>query len=159
MVLRVIDFINKWILLLLGVLVGVMSLVIILQISSRFVLGIPLPWSEELARLIMAYTIFIGAGVALRHQQLIAVEFLAEMLPDNPRRVLKLIINLIGIAFFVLLFVKGVEMMGKVHTQQSAALRLPMSVFYACIPIGSLLLSVNAVAVIIEMFAKKKGES
>ncbi|MEW9669891.1 TRAP transporter small permease [Ammoniphilus sp. 3BR4] len=158
-ILRGIDYINKGILILLGILLGIMSAVIIFQIFSRFFLGLPLPWSEELARLIMAYTIFIGSAIALRNQQLIAVEFVSERLTPQKRKVLKFIIHIIAIIFFALLFVKGIEMMGKVHAQQSAALRLPMSVSYSCIPIGAALLIMNAIAVMIEMVAKKEGEA
>ncbi|WP_019120760.1 TRAP transporter small permease [Brevibacillus massiliensis] len=157
-IIRLIDSINRGILILLGVLLGIMSVIIIFQIFSRFFLGLPLSWSEELARIIMAYAVFMGAGLALRHQQMIAVEFLAERLPRQKRRILKMIIHVVAIIFFVLLLVKGLDMMEKVHTQRLAALQLPMSVAYASIPVGSVLLIMNAITVLLEMFSKKEGE-
>ncbi|MBP1931662.1 TRAP transporter small permease [Ammoniphilus resinae] len=155
--LRVIDSFNKWLTILLGVVLGVMSVVIIFQVLSRYILGIPLPWSEELARYLMAYSIFVGAALALRKQQLIAVEFISERLSFNPRRVLKIVINLTGIILFAILFIKGIEMMEKVSTQLSAAMQIPMSIPYASIPIGAVLLTINAIAVIIELLLSKEA--
>jgi len=154
--LRVIDSFNKWLTILLGVVLAVMSIVIIFQVLSRYIFGIPLPWSEELARYLMAYSIFVGAALALRKQQLIAVEFIAERLSFGPRRILKIVINIIGIMLYAILFMKGIEMMEKVSTQLSAAMQLPMSIPYASIPIGAVLLTINAVAVIIELLLSKE---
>ena len=154
--LRIIDIFNKWLTILLGVVLGVMSIVIIVQVLSRYIFGFPLPWSEELARYLMAYSIFVGAALALRHQQLIAVEFISERLSFGPRRILKIVINLIGILLFAILFIQGLAMMEKVSAQLSAAMQIPMSIPYASIPIGAILLTINAIAVIIELVLSKE---
>lgn len=146
-------------LVILALLFGVMAVIIIFQVFSRFFLGLPLAWSEELARLIMAYSVFLGAALALRQSRLIAVEFLAEKLSVSKRKILTLVIQIIAIFFFIILFVQGIEMLGQVHTQLSSALRLPMSVFYASIPIGSVLLTMSSIAVILELFIVKEGEA
>ncbi len=158
-IIKAIDFINKWVLIILALLFGAMAVIIIFQVFSRFFLGLPLAWSEEVARLIMAYTVFLGAALALRQSRLIAVEFLAEKLSVQKRKVLTFIIQIIAIVFFIILFTQGVKMIGQVHSQLSSALRLPMSVFYASIPIGSVLLTMSSVAVILELFTKKEGEA
>lgn len=157
-VLHIIDKINKFILITVGIILGIMSVVIIYQVFSRFFLGLPLPWSEELARYLMAYTIFAGAALALRQQKMIAVEFISERLTWKTRRILKTIVNIICIIFFILLFFKGFEMMERVHLQVSGAMRIPMSIPYASIPVGSTLLTMNAIAVIIEMYTKEPEE-
>jgi len=154
--LRLIDSFNKWLTILLGIVLGIMSIVIISQVLSRYIFGIPLPWSEELARYLMSYSVFVGAALALRKQQLIAVEFISERLSWKPRRVLKIAVNIIGILLFAILFMKGLEMMGKVSTQLSAGMQIPMSIPYASIPIGAALLTMNVVAVIIELVLSKE---
>ncbi|MBP1932468.1 TRAP transporter small permease [Ammoniphilus resinae] len=154
--LRIIDFFNKCLMILLGVVLGVMSIVIIIQVLSRYIFGFPLPWSEELARYLMSYSIFVGAALALRNQQLIAVEFISERLSFNPRRILKIVINIIGIFLFAILFIQGFEMMDKVSSQLSAAMQISMSIPYASIPIGAILLTINAIAVIIELVLAKE---
>lgn len=127
--------------------IGVLSV----QVLSRTLIGHSIPWSEELARFLMIYLVFIGAALALRKQQLIAIEFVAEKAKFNTRRFLKITSNVIGIVFFGVIFVQGLEVMARVQTQVSAALQLPMSVVYAALPIGAVLLTMNAIAVIIEL--------
>lgn len=158
-ILKVIDFINKWVLFILAILFGVMAAIIIFQVFSRFFLGLPLAWSEEIARLIMAYTVFLGAGIALGKGRLIAVEFLLEKLSDSKRNVLIIIIQIIAIFFFILLFIQGMKMIDQVHSQLSSAMRIPMSLFYASIPIGSILLMINSIGVMLEIFSRKEGEA
>ncbi len=159
MILKAIDAINKWVLTIIAILFGIMAVIIIFQVFSRFFLGLPLAWSEEIARLIMAYTIFLGAAIALRKGRLIAVEFLLEKLPKSKRNIVTIIIQVIAIAFFILLFIQGIKMIDQVHSQLSSALRIPMSVFYAAIPIGSVLLMMNSIAVTIEILTEKDDDA
>lgn len=156
-VLKGIDRLNKYLTMIMGVFLGIMSVVIIFQVFSRFFLGFPLPWSEELARFLMVYTVFLGAAIALRHQKLISIEIIAENVSKNSRRILKTLANVISIAFFLVVFVKGLQIMAKVDNQVSAALQIPMSIAYAALPIGAIFLIMNGLAVIIEMYVVEEG--
>ncbi|MGG1660522.1 TRAP transporter small permease [Brevibacillus sp. NRS-1366] len=151
-VLRLIDKLNHYLKILVGILLAIMSVIVIIQVFSRFMLSLPLSWSEELARYLMVYTVFLGVALALREQKLIGVEAVAERLSKRQRRRLKTTVNLVSIAFFLLLFIQGIKMLLKVHVQISASLGIPMSIPYAAIPIGSCLLIMNSIAVIIELF-------
>lgn len=153
-----IDRINKILLLLLGILLAVMIGVLSIQVISRTFVGYPLAWSEELARFIMIYLVFIGAAVALRNQQMIAIEFIAERVNFQTRRIMKIVVNLIGIVFFCTIFVQGLEVMSRVKIQLSAALQIPMSYVYAALPVGAVLLIMNAIAVIIDLSKSKPEE-
>lgn len=148
---KAIDQMNKVILVILSLMLGVMSVVIIFQVFSRYVFNLPLPWSEELARYLMVYSIFIGAALALRQGRLIAVEAVAEKLSPKNRRRFKSFALLVSIVFFIVLFTKGLEILGQVGAQKSPALQIPMSIPYAAISIGAVLLIINAIAVLIEM--------
>lgn len=152
--LKWIDFVNKGITMALGLLLAVMSITIFFQVFSRFFLGIPIPWVEELSRYLMIYMVFLGASIALRYQKLIAVEVFSEALSEKYRLILKTLVMIISIVFFVLLFLKGIEMMGHARVQVSPALNIPMSVPYAAIPLGALFLTMNAVAATLDMFLK-----
>lgn len=134
-----------------------MTLSISIQVFSRFILSFSPSWSEELARYSMVYIIFLSSSVALRNQDLIAVEFLPENLPKIGRKLLKILINVIGIVFFIILLIKGVELIDKIGLQKSPAINIPMYVPYASIPIGSFFLILNAITVIIEQLRFLKG--
>lgn len=152
-IVRIIDQINKVIMLLIGLFAILMSIVIIFQVFSRYVLDYSLTWSEELARYLMVWSIFLGAALALRKKSLIAVEVISENLPYQVRRVLKIVVYVICLFFFILLLLKGIEMVGMVKMQRSPALQVPMSIPYAGIPIGATALILNAIAVILELIS------
>jgi TRAP-type transport system small permease protein len=158
-IIRVIDYVNKWILIIVGIMISTMAVVIIFQVFSRFILDTSVHWSEELARLLMAYSIFLGVALALRHQKLIVVDYLVEKLPAKSKRIVKICTYSLTIIFFILLFVNGIEMLDKVQEQQSASLKISMSYFYSCIPVGSALSIMNAFVVVVELIQGKDGEA
>jgi len=51
------------------------------QIGFRYVLAIPVPWTEEMARLLFTWTMFLGAAIAVRQQEHIRMEFLLLRIP------------------------------------------------------------------------------
>lgn len=147
--LKAIDTLNKLVGIAVAMILGVMSILIIMQIICR-IAGYPLAWSEELARYLMIYLVFLGSSLALRHHRLVAIELLPELLSETNRKVVRITVMGICIAFFILLLVQGIDILNRVSVQSSAALGLSMSIPYAAIPIGALLLIINAIAVILE---------
>lgn len=151
LVLKWIDRLNKVVGIVVGLMLAVMSILIVLQIFCRFVIKYPLPWTEEAARYLMVYTVFIGASLALRNYKMIAIEVVSESLKPKARKVLRIFVMLLSIVFFVMLLVKGIDMLEIVNRQASSAMGLSMGIPYLAIPIGALLMIINAVAVIIDL--------
>lgn len=153
-----IDNLNKVVGIILAIMLGIMSILIIAQVFTRFVINYPLHWSEELARYLMLYVVFFGSSLALRNHSLIAIEFLAESISKNKRKVLKIIIILISIVFFIILLYQGIDMLGRVQVQKSAGLGISMAIPYAGIPIGAALMIINSIAVLFELILGTKEE-
>jgi len=121
-----------------------------LQIISRFIPWYSPSWSGELARFSMIYAVFIASSLALRKQELLAVEVIKDNIPERVQNLLIIIINLISLLFFIILIVKGIDLILKVKTQLAPSLQVSMSIPYASIPVGGFLLAINSLAVIIE---------
>jgi len=155
-VIKAIDAINRVVGILLAAMLGVMSILIILQVISRFVINFPLTWSEELSRYLMIYIVFLGAGLAMRHNNLISIELLPELLSGNKRRAVIILVMIISIIFFAILFKQGIDILSMVKMQSSPGLQLSMSIPYASIPIGSFVLAINSLAVILDQLSKKQ---
>ena len=157
-VVKMIDGLNKVVGIFLALMLGTMSILIIAQVLCRFVIHYPLTWSEELSRYLMAYIVFIGASLAMRHNKLISIELLPELLKGTKRKVLTIIVLAISIVFFAILFKQGIDMVSRVKMQLSPALGLSMAIPYASIPIGAVLLALNSVAAMIDEFTSKKED-
>lgn len=152
--LRLTDKINAAVRKLLGILLTVMCLVIIVQVVCRG-MKMSLPWSEEFARYVMIYIVFLGTGYAVRFDLLMSVKIVWEKVPQGGKRFLSLLVNgLMGI-YFIVIFKYGIELLNTVGSQTSPAMQLPMSVPYGALPVGSALMLFNCVAVIIEDIAGK----
>lgn len=154
-----IDKVNKIVGVLLGIMLAIMSTLVIVQVVFRFVIKAPLHWSEELARYLMIYIVFLGVSLVLRNQRMIAIEFVAESIGESKKRILKMITMVIVIVFSLMLLVQGINILERVSNQTSAGLGIQMSIPYAAIPIGAGLMAMNAVAVILELLMKKEEDN
>lgn len=86
------DVFNKWILNILGVLFGIVSLITLYQVFARYVLGDPLIWSEAVVRYAIIWIVLIGTAVALRKGMLISVETLHFLVPKTFQKILSFFI-------------------------------------------------------------------
>jgi TRAP-type transport system small permease protein len=148
-ILRCIDGINKVVKILLAISIISMTIIMVLQVFSRFIFNLPLNWSEEATRYLGIYAVFFGAALAVRYNELISVEAVPDLLPDKGRKYLKIVVLLICLVFFVIVLVQGFSLVSNVSMQKSPALRISMSIPYFSIPLGSILLVLNAIAAII----------
>ncbi|QMV42776.1 TRAP transporter small permease [Cohnella cholangitidis] len=147
---KAIDGLNKIVGIVVGLMLGAMSIIIIMQVLCRFVIDYPLTWSEEAARYLMVYTVFLGASLALRNHKMIAIEIITESVKPKVRKVLRILVSLISIVFFVVLLFKGLDMLEIVSRQTSAGLGIKMDIPYMAIPIGATLMIINSIANIID---------
>lgn len=70
-----------------------------MQVFMRYVMQSPLTWSEELARMVFIWFVFVGAGLGFRDHLDLRVVFFTEMLPPRPRLYLQLVVHLVEVAF------------------------------------------------------------
>jgi TRAP-type C4-dicarboxylate transport system permease small subunit len=153
--LKAIDWMNVILRHVVGAMLGIMVIVVTLQIVVRFILPLlgvtaAAPWSEELARYLMVWCIFLGAAVATRSGALIAMESAVDALPENLGYAVRTLGLLITVAFFALLAWLGRRWMLFGWEETSTVMSLPMAWVYAAMPVGSVFAIVNILALMIE---------
>ncbi|MDI4237098.1 TRAP transporter small permease [Bradyrhizobium sp. Arg237L] len=159
--LRIVDWMNVGIRYTVGAILGVMVLVIALQIIVRFVLPgmgliVSVPWSEETARYLMIWCIFLGAAVAARSGALIAVDTLPDSLPQRTGDLVRLAALLITVGFFGHLIWLGWRWVEFGESETSTVLNLPMAWVYLALPVGATVAIINICAFIVEHRIKSK---
>ncbi len=127
--------------------VVIMVVIIFLQIASRAVLGSSFPWTEEAARFLMIWVIYLGAGIAFKYGAHISIESFVPKFPLGLQKLAYVLIGLIAVSFFVILFFTGLEISSKTMVQRSPALGLPMGYVYYVMPISAVLQLLNIVDV------------
>jgi TRAP-type transport system small permease protein len=108
------------------------------NVVSRYLFAVSFAWAEEAARFLMIWTVFLGAGLALRHGLHVAVTLLPDAVPML-RRPLFWIGFALTFAFFGLLLRYGLDYANFASRQRSTILRLPMIWVYMAVPAGAAL--------------------
>jgi C4-dicarboxylate transporter, DctQ subunit len=122
-----------------GLLVAVMTVDIFVQVVFRYGLQSALSWSEELARYLFVWVIFVGVSVAVRRNQHISMTALVGFLPTRTRAALTLLALLAFIGFLALLGWVSVPLIQNARGTVSSELQLPIAWVYAAAPIGAAL--------------------
>jgi TRAP-type C4-dicarboxylate transport system permease small subunit len=106
------------------------------NVVSRYLFAVSFAWAEEAARFMMIWTVFLGAGLALRHGLHVAVTLLPDALPPL-RKPLFWIGLAVTFTFFALLMRYGFDYALFASRQRSTILRLPMIWVYMAVPVGA----------------------
>jgi C4-dicarboxylate transporter DctM subunit len=105
-----------------AILVAGQAFVVGLQVVGRLLLRRPIPWTEEVARLLLVWLMCAGGISALRHGQHPRVTALLRLLPETRRRAVDRGLRLVLLCFFLSLVGPAWRL-----TLASAAERLPAS--------------------------------
>ncbi|WP_240374697.1 TRAP transporter small permease [Bacillus piscicola] len=138
-----------------ALLLTLMVVLIFMQIVSRGLFGTSYSWTEEIARFSMIWITFLGASIAFQYAAHIGIDYFVKKLPAVPEKIVNVIGALISGFFFVILAVKGFELMQGAGVQGSPALRLPMSYVYLIIPVSAVLMILNLIDVTVKRMTSK----
>ncbi|MDA3810634.1 MAG: TRAP transporter small permease [Spirochaetaceae bacterium] len=117
----------------------VMTLTILIQIFSRAFMKVPFSWTEELSRITFMWFCFLGSGIAMKKRAHLGIDYFVKNLSEKYKNINQIVINvLIGFFGFFLAYY-GILMSGIMHKQVSSVMRIPMSYFYAVIPVTGIL--------------------
>lgn len=134
-------------------LLGSMIVITSMQIIFRFFFT-ALSWSEEAARYLLVWLTFIGAGCVHKRLGHIAVTSALNLVPPEPRRVLRVVSHLLCMLVFAVMVYYGVLYIRITGAQLSPAMRIPMGYIYLIIPIGGVVLLLHSLSHLTE----KRGE-
>jgi len=126
-------------------LLGTMIIVVFLQVFFRFVIKGSLPWSEELSRYLMVWTVFIGASIGAKVGAHIGVEAFISLFPQKLKRFCIILSGFFSVAFCIIIAVISFNVVLFLYKsgQLSPAMRIPMYWAYLAIPVGTILMSLR----------------
>lgn len=115
------------------------------QVLFRFVFASPLSWSEELVRYVFIWSVFLTAAIAFNLNSHISIDFLTAWYPPRLQRAFALVSWGCVILAVVVVFLLGMQLIlsPSVLLQKSPAMEIPMTVPYAAIPVGCMVMMVN----------------
>ncbi len=122
---------------------GVMVLNVLWQVFSRFFLGEPSSFTDELARYLMIWVGVLGAAYVAGRNMHVAIDVLPSRSNSKTQKKLQIIVQLLIIAFCLFALVIGgsrLVYITYVLEQYSPALQVPLAAVYMVLPISGLLI-------------------
>ena len=136
------------------VLFAVMVVVGTYQIITRFIFNNPSTVSEELLTYTFAWMAIFSSAYVFGKRDHMRMTFIADKLPKEQRKILEIVIELLVIAFAVIVLIYGgFTIMGLTMTQKTASLGVMMGVVYAVVPICGILIAIYGVLNVIDLCA------
>ena len=157
---RVKAAVDRWLGWVLVVLMGAAVLNVLWQVFTRFILGNPSAFTDELARYLLVWVGLLGAAYAGGKRMHLAIDLLPSRLTGRAHHALGLFIEACVFAFALFVMVVGglqLVSLTLLLGQTSAALRLPLGLVYLVLPLSGGLLMFYAGLFMTEHFRMMQG--
>lgn len=122
-----------------AVLVAAMVAIVWFGVVSRYVVDLGATWSEELARYVMIWAALLAVSCGAYRREHIGLDFFSHRLAPRARMALRVALDLLGIAFFLFLFVYGLGMTSAGASQYATIFGMTMLVPFASVPVAAAL--------------------
>lgn len=133
------------------VLLSVMTLLVLYQVFTRYVLNSPAAFTEELVRYFLIWTGFIGAAYAFVTREHMCLVLLRDSLKPGSRRILMTFLDLLILVFAIFVItIGGFKLAMSAQKVYSALLGIPRSLVYSMAPISGLFIIVAQIINIYE---------
>ncbi len=132
----------------LTILLIIMVTNVLWQVASRYILGNPSVFTDELARYLLIWIGLIGAAYGSGKNTHVAIDLLKKNLNPKQQYIQTIIINIIVAFFSVLVLIVGgirLVLLSFELGQTSSAIQLPIGYVYLALPISGSLITFYAI--------------
>ena len=137
------------------------ALIVTFEVFMRYVFKAPTTWVAELSVYLCMAIGLLGAAYALKSDSHFTIDiFIDRLRPVNQRR-MKILTNLMGLAYAFVFVHKGVEMVKfsyEMEDRSTGMLETPLWIPELLIPIGGLLLVLQFINKLMDEFRKQVGD-
>ena len=132
---------------------------VVLLVFTRYVLGKPAAFTEELVKYSLMWTAFIGAAYAFFTRDHMSLTIIKDKLTGNKRKILLLVIDVLILLLAVFVFViGGFKLAMSARAEYSALLGIPRTLVYAVSPVSGIFIVVAQIINIYEDLTGVKVE-
>ncbi len=130
---RILVACNRWLLI---VLLLAMACIVFANVVLRYTTGDSIVWGEEVARHMMIWVTFLGAGLVLRFGGHVAIDNLHRSVGTRTAQILRAVVAVgLGI-FFIVMTVASSQYVYATRFQTTAATDISISYIYSAMPVG-----------------------
>ena len=151
---------DKMLEVLLMISVAVLVVDVLWQVFTRFVIGDPSSWTEELATYLLIWVSLLGAAVALGRGAHLGIDYFTHKLPERCRIQTEIFVfAAISIFSLLVMVVGGIRLVRQtlILEQISVALHISMGYVYLAIPISGAFLVLYGVIGFMDKLAQLRS--
>lgn len=127
----------------LALMVAVMVIACCYQVITRFILNDPSKYTEEFLRYALIWLTMLGAPYAYGAGKHLSIDLLVMNFSDKAKNYVRVFVEVVVLILSLAVFVfGGIAVTMNAGGQISAAMQLPMECYYACIPVGGILMAI-----------------
>lgn len=127
------------------VLMVVETAVVSSAVFARYVLNSPFSWSEEMARLLLAWIVFLGASCAYASDNLVRITVLGDLAGPAVTRAILLLTDVLIILFSAVAFWFAIKLGSMTAHQTMPSLQLPLLWATSAIPVSCVIIVIHAI--------------
>ncbi len=146
---------------LIGILLGIATLLCFVEVVSRAVFNSPTQWSEELIRYIIIFAVFIGISSVTKKNEHIRMSMVINLFSEKKRRIIDIITASIGMVFSATVLISGIMLVADAKSSETLSefgLNMPIYIPYLALPIGGALMSLRLIGRIIDIIAPPRED-
>ena len=143
---KVLDFLDNFEERAITAILPLMVFVVFMATFFRFTKLMIIPWSEELARYLMVWIVFLGIGVGAKNNAHFTVDNFVNALPKSTHKATFILRTIIIVGFCAFMTYVSVGLISRLALmgQKTPALQLPTWAIYSAIPVGLSLMVVRS---------------
>ena len=150
---------NRALQVLAGVSFLMMAVLTCWQVFTRYVLGAPSTWSEELVSYLFAWASLLGASLVAGERGHMNIPLLVDRVRPGARRALHVLGEVIALLFSLIILVYGgVQITSLAMGQMTSSLGVAVGVFYIVLPLCGVLNIIYAALNIADICKGKRKE-
>lgn len=123
-------------------------------IAERYFLALGATWTEELARYLMIWAALMAVPCCAYRREHIGLDLLFCRLPERVQPAARMVLDVIGLAFFVFLSFYSFSMVSQGATQYATIFGMTMFVPFLSVTVSCLLTCIQIVVCIVREFAR-----
>ena len=116
----------------------VMLIVVSLQIFFRYILNQPLAWTEEVARLLFIWMVFLGATLAIKDNTHLKMDYFYDRFPEKIKKAVELLHNILIIGFSVSILISGIQILSITADEVLPGSEISLLFYYTPVPLSAI---------------------
>lgn len=126
------------------------------NVVLRYGFNYTLAWSEELVRIVIIYSTFVGASVAVKQRAMIRIDAIVQIFPKlKPGLTFYTSILMLFFAWMMVYYGYKMTYLQYLTHQKTIIMQIPLVVIYAIMPVMGVMVGIRTIQVVIQDFKSR----